>query len=393
MPTDFPTIEIEAVVLKSALKDLKKFLGTKPGPVRVFLNETGLKLSQSSIVSSAMVDLDKDKFKKLSIKGNRLIAIDSDMLSRFVSKAAAKSVVTLIFKDMELSIQWGNVKGQIALSSEDGRAPSIPRVRPIVLSDTIMAFAREHSSILKMKSYFSNKSMTATLSIYNEKPVFMVNDDYHGLIVIGPKRVKPFPKFSLDSAAMSAIVFDPFVSNNEKASITVTEGRVFIKYSQAEYEIPSFETTTVPTQKEISELIALTRSKRLDNKASFNINSIVEVSSVTKGNEEISSFEVLRAGKSQLKLSYSSQTLNSSGVVHSNINKWKKSAFIDSNMFREISERLIDLNKKAKKDKTLEDTDQVTIFREEASNIILFEPVLNQALGQPKVMGFMITAT
>ena len=372
---------INTKLLKESLADLKKFLGSKVSPISFRATEDHLEISQFSPLASARVRIGYNRITKPPKPGTK-VATDASWLTTSLSKASDKEV-EIIFSEGSTKIKFANSSTSSANHLFEQLEDSTPETHQI--PSKLIDFVRENSKLLRMKSFFTNRPLAATMGTIKKKPFFMVNDQYHGFVAIGTDELKKdVEKFSMDASSAAAIAFDPnSIEEQQRLSLSITEGRVYIHYPSVTYEVPAFEPSAVPSLEEIAELVGSFSAKK-SHLAEVNIDALEECMRLFKHKDESQMFTI--TGKSdQIKFQYSSKTIDSDGVVSASTLKWPEKISVDPSMFVEIVVVLSDYsNTKGVKKEDRES--QISISKGRDSNILMLRghPVL------PVRQGFVI---
>lgn len=390
------SISLKADLIKDTLRDLKKFLGTKFSPIQMIIYPDKVEFTQSSEVSIAKVTIQKSRVAEFpKIKHPLVTTFDSEWIRLALSKVTKDTVIKISLGESITSLTWKGKKTSIANSPEDSVSTiEKPESDNLIIPKSAVDFARKHSSILRMKSHFSDKPLSATLGMLKERPYLLVNDQYHGVLILSPKKCKPFEKFSLDSNAMSAIMFDPKSVETSNTNLYISEGRIFIQYKDVEYELPSFEPSAVPSVDEIKELLSLINEKEMSHKASFNTSAMLESSSLSKQGEDATQSFSIMAKKDELSCVYASSHINSNASVIASVKNWKEPLVLDPNMFNEIMEKILSIESNVAKeyeDKENEKATNTEALMSKHSNVFVLSHSLTRQKKAPTIFGFMVT--
>jgi len=395
-----PVLKFKAEVMKHTITDLAKFLGGKAESINVSIDTKEVVLTQASPVSSAKVVLKKSMFEEFKVSGAFVTSIDPAWVKSSLSKASKNQMVTMSFTDTQCKIEWGRYKTNSATFGFDETASPIESDNAIVVPPDIIQFVRKYSAILRMKPYFSTRPLAATIGTVRKRPFLLVNDQYHGLLIVSPEKSKrDIEKFSMDAAAVSAMAFDPKSSetDQEKLKLTITEGRVILKFPNISYEIPAFEPSAVPSIEEIDQLVKMGRSGERSHNIELNSLAMAEAASFSRRGEDASQSFYLKYSNNCVRCVYTSSTVDSRCEVDARKKKWSGDILVDPNMIAEIVDQISHLNKSIftrKEDKHDEDEtqgEQMQLLMDKGNSVLMLTHGLAGHKGYPSAYGFVVT--
>lgn len=386
---------IKASVLKNSVRDLAKFLGGKPTNIHAVLSSKGLTLVQSSPIAAAKINISADKTEGIRAKRTASAVFSHEWVKSSLSKAPKEEVIKISFAPSSTVMEWPGCSTSITNAiDEDVAGPASPDREAKKVPDHIASFIRKHSSILKIKSHFSTRPLAATIGTYKSCPFIMVNDQYHGMIIIDNNRLGgKFESFSLDSSAMAAIVFDPSSMESESLDLTLSEGRIFIEYPNAVYEVPSFEPSAIPSSEEIEQLVSLARVKNTSHRALVHADSLSEALSISRFGETPSQSFLIKRSQQGLDLIYSSASVNSRGSVKGPVQGWKTEISVDPNMAGDITDQIILQSKtfKIKEDALAKKASRMEIKKSRDGNVVVLVNGIFGHADYPSMFGFLVT--
>lgn len=396
-----PIFKFKAELLKHSITDLAKFLGGSAGSINLHIDEKRVELTQASQVSSAKIVLKKSVFDEYhGIDGTFVTSIDPVWIKAALSKASKNQVVSMKLSDTQCQIEWGRYKTTSATLPFDETAAPVESGEQMSVPYDIIQFVRRFSTVLRMKPYFSTRPLAATIGTIKKRPFLLVNDQYHGMIIVGADRVKrDIEKFSMDAAAVSAMAFDPKSNESDQArlKLTITEGRVILNFPNISYEIPAFEPSAVPSIEEIRQIIGMSRKGERSHDAMMNSLSMAEAASFSRRGEDSSQSFFLKYSDESVKCVYSSATVDSRCDVPAQKKKWSGDITIDPNMFAEIVDQIANMNKSifVRKDMNSEDDvttgEQMRLVLNKGNSVLLVAHGLAGVENYPSAYGFVIT--
>jgi len=326
------TISFGPKVFSDVVSKTRRFIGSKPGPVTIEVRKRKgnkyLRFKQSSPMATAVIDL-MDGFVLKTKESEPFFACVSDeWLSSFAGRSTEE--VILLKSGTDITLRTGKRHA----STKEAEAPGdLNEGEGSGSSQAVMMapFVKPGKKILGMKSFFTDRPCAATYGEYEGSVFFMVNDQYHGIILkVENKSIRSNMMLTTNASAFKPIL----ESDAEEHVCTVEDGRLVIVSPSARYWMPVFDPAAAPSLEEASFVMSVKPKNYIiiDTKEAQDISRMV-----SKGSDGTQVFTLEYNGET-LNVEYNSSSSSAGAeisVSKSKSGKWK-SVSIDPNLFADI---------------------------------------------------------